>query len=123
MRRPLWATARDLTSELQRSGYLFLGDAWRPSYDLDVPVIYFDSDDDAEELVKALESEGYSITLTREAFAGEEDWEDRAWVLVVEPFDDRVVEMVDVYGGWLPGDDRLPDDPPPLPGEPKRLKD
>ena len=85
--------------------------------------IFFDSDDDAEELVKALESEGYATTLRREAFAGEEDWEDRAWVLLVEPFDERVVEMVDVYGGWLPGDDRLPDDPPELPGAPKRLKD
>ncbi len=90
-----------------------------PSYDLSVPEIYFDSDDDAEELVKALESEGYSTSLRREAFAGEEDWEDRAWVLLVEPFDDRVVEMVDVYGGWLPGDDRVPDDPPPLPDVPE----
>jgi hypothetical protein len=85
--------------------------------------IYFDSDDDSEELVKALEGEGYTTSLRREAFAGEEDWEDRAWVLVVEPFDERVVEMVDVYGGWLPGDDRVPDDPPPLPDVPKRLKD
>lgn len=85
--------------------------------------IHFDAGEDAEELVKALESEGYTTTLRREAFAGEEDWEDRAWVLLVEPFDDRVVEMVDVYGGWLPGDDRLPDAPPDLPGAPKRLKD
>lgn len=85
--------------------------------------IYFDSDDDAEELVKALEGEGYATSLRREAFAGEEDWEDRAWVLLVEPFDDRVVEMVDVYGGWMPGDDRLPEDPPELPRAPKRLKD
>ena len=91
-----------------------------PSYDLTVTGIYFDSDDDAEELVKALESEGYATVLKREAFAGEEDWEDRAWVLLVEPFDDRVVEMVDVYGGWMPGDDRLPEDPPELPGGPKR---
>jgi hypothetical protein len=93
------------------------------SYAVHVREIYFDSEDDAEELVKALESEGYSTSLAREAFAGEEDWEDRAWVLLVEPFEDRVVEMVDVYGGWLPGDDRLPDDPPPLPEQPKRLKD
>ena len=89
----------------------------------DMTGIFFDSDDDAEELVKALESEGYATTLRREAFAGEEDWEDRAWVLLVEPFDERVVELVDVYGGWLPGDDHLPDDPPSLPGAPKRLKD
>jgi hypothetical protein len=77
--------------------------------------VYFDEDDDAVELVAALEAEGYSTTLRREAFAGEEDWDDRAWVLLVEPFDERVVEMVDVYGGWMPGDDRGPDDPPALP--------
>jgi hypothetical protein len=85
--------------------------------------IYFDEGDDAQELVKALEGEGYATTLTREAFAGEEDWDDRAWVLVVEPFDARVVEMVDVYGGWLPGDDRPTVPPLDLPARPKRLKD
>ena len=85
--------------------------------------IYFDSDEDAGELVGALEAEGYTTALTREAFAGEEDWDDRAWVLLVEPFDERVVEMVDVYGGWMPGDEQLPGEPAALPEEPKRLKD
>jgi hypothetical protein len=86
--------------------------------------VYFDEDDDAAELVAALGAEGYATTLRREAFAGEEDWDDRAWVLVVEPFDERVVEMVDVYGGWMPGDDRPAATPPPtLPDGPKRLKD
>ncbi len=84
--------------------------------------IHFDSDGDATELVNALRAEGYQTTLTRDAFAGEEDWEDRAWVLMVEPFDGRVVEMVDVYGGWMPGDEQLPHDPPDLPDQPKRLK-
>ncbi len=86
--------------------------------------VYFDEDDDAAELVAALEAEGYSTSLRREAFAGEEDWDDRAWVLVVEPFDDRVVDMVDVYGGWLPGDEQASttQPPPPLPGQPRRLK-
>jgi hypothetical protein len=84
--------------------------------------IFFDTDDDAGELVKALESEGYSTSLRREAFAGEDDSDDRAWVLTVEPFDDRVVEMVDVYGGWLPGDERSggAESPPDLPGSPRR---
>lgn len=90
--------------------------------------VYFDADDDAAELIGALETEGYATTLRREGFAGEDDSDDRAWVLVVEPFDDRVVEMVDVYGGWLPGDPQAspeppPPPPPPLPGQPKRLKD
>lgn len=69
--------------------------------------IYFDTDDDATELVKALGTEGYRTSLTQDA--AEADTGSRTWVLTVEPFDDRVVEMVDVYGGWLPGDERLPD--------------
>ncbi|MET0928005.1 MAG: hypothetical protein ABWX74_00730 [Aeromicrobium sp.] len=85
--------------------------------------VYFDSDDDAVELVGALDDEGYATTLRREAFAGEEDWEDRAWVLLVVPFDDRVVELVDVHGGWIPGDDRRAPEPPELPTGPRTLKD
>ncbi|MCW2769207.1 MAG: hypothetical protein JWR27_640 [Aeromicrobium sp.] len=83
--------------------------------------IYFDSDDDATELVGALQTEGYATTLRREGFAGEDDSDDRAWVLLVTPFDDRVVEMVDVYGGWLPGDDRVVPALLDLPDTPKRL--
>jgi hypothetical protein len=88
--------------------------------------IWFDERDDAAELVKALEAEGYVVTARPEGFAGEDDSEDRAWALHVEPFDDRVVEMVDVYGGWLPGDprraDTAPTQAPELPTAPKRLK-
>lgn len=86
--------------------------------------IWFDERDDADELVKALEAEGYTVTTRREGFAGEDDAEDHAWAVVVEPFDERVVDMVDVYGGWLPGDERLPEDAPApdLPDGPKRLK-
>ncbi|MCX6407217.1 MAG: hypothetical protein NTV28_09885 [Propionibacteriales bacterium] len=88
--------------------------------------IWFDERDDAAELVKALEAEGYVVTARAEGFAGEDDSEDRAWAVVVEPFDERVVDMVDVYGGWLPGDPRRADTAPPsapdLPTAPKRLK-
>ena len=84
--------------------------------------IYFDADDDAAPLIAALEHEGYTTTLRREAFAGEEDWDDRAWVLLVVPFDDRVVELIDVHGGWTTGDERPASAPPALPTQPKRLK-
>lgn len=84
--------------------------------------VYFDTDEDAAELIAALEAEGYTTSLRRESFAGEDDSEDRAWLLHVEPFDDRVIEMVDVYGGWMPTDVRLPVVPPELPTGPKRLK-
>jgi hypothetical protein len=93
-----------------------------PSYDLDMALIHFDSDEDAAELIGALQAEGYATTLRREGFAGEDDSDDRAWLLLVTPFDDRVVEMVDVYGGWLPGDDRAVPAPLDLPDAPKRLK-
>ncbi len=85
-------------------------------------MIYFDSEEDAAELIAALESEGFSTSLEREGFAGEDDSEDRAWVLHVTPFDDRVIAMVDVYGGWLPGDERSTPAPLDLPAGPKRLK-
>lgn len=82
--------------------------------------IYFDEPDDSVELAKALLAEGYTVETVREAFAGEDDSEDHAWVLVVAQSDERITEMVDVYGGWLSGDERLPGEPMPLPGEPKR---
>ncbi|EFQ82777.1 hypothetical protein HMPREF0063_11986 [Aeromicrobium marinum DSM 15272] len=84
--------------------------------------IWFDEAEDAEEIVKALQAEGYRTELRRESFAGEDDSDDRAWLLEVDPFDDRVVEMVDVYGGWMPGDDRLPAEPLDLPAQPRRIK-
>ena len=84
--------------------------------------IYFDEPDDSIELAKALESEGFTVETVREAFAGEDDSDDHGWVLEVEQSDDRITEMVDVYGGWLAGDERLPVEPLPLPEEPKRLK-
>lgn len=84
--------------------------------------IYFDEPDDSVELVKALQAEGFTVETVREAFAGEDDSDDHAWVLIVAQSDERIAEMVDVYGGWLSGDERLPAEPRPLPGEPKRLK-
>ncbi|HWV26201.1 MAG TPA: hypothetical protein VNZ66_03185 [Aeromicrobium sp.] len=66
--------------------------------------IGFATSDDAVELVKALNDEGYTTDLR----AGDVD-APAPWVLTVDPFDDRVVEMVDVYGGWIPGDEQRPE--------------
>ncbi|WP_375002576.1 hypothetical protein [Aeromicrobium sp. CTD01-1L150] len=90
----------------------------------DPSTIWFDPDDDPTELVKALEAEGYAVQVRREEFAGEDDSEDRSLVVIAEPFDDGVEAMVDVYGGWLAGDERRPDvdDPPDLPDGPQRFK-
>ena len=61
--------------------------------------IRFLSSTDAEELHKALTTEGYDVVLRPVP----ED-HDAPWRLEVTPFDDDVVAMVDVYGGWLPTD-------------------
>lgn len=84
--------------------------------------VYLDTAEDAAELVTALEAEGYTTSLRREGFAGEDDSDDRGWLLHVDPFDDRVAAMVDVHGGWMPTDTRLPPAPLDLPQAPKRLK-
>ena len=64
--------------------------------------VHFLSEDDAQELVGALEAEGYSVRLRENPAAGARS----RWLLEVEPFDDGVVAMVDVYGGWLPDEAR-----------------
>jgi hypothetical protein len=66
-----------------------------------VSIIQFVSDEDATELIRELTSEGFTTNLRQVS--------DDLWELDVDPWDDRIVEMVDVYGGWLPGDVRLPD--------------
>jgi hypothetical protein len=64
-------------------------------------VIQFASDEDAAELIRELTAEGFATALRQ--VSGE------LWELDVDPWDERIVEMVDVYGGWLPGDAHLPD--------------
>ena len=61
--------------------------------------IQFAAQEDAAELIRELKGEGFSVDLRQVA--------DELWELEVEPWDDRVVAMVDVYGGWLPGDTHL----------------
>jgi hypothetical protein len=67
-----------------------------------VSEIWIDPADDAAELLKALRAEGYTVTERRPARAGEPHG---PWALEVEPFDEGVIQMVDVYGGWLPDEE------------------
>ena len=67
-------------------------------------VVGFAQQQDSAELVKALADEGYQVALRESA-----DGAPAPWIVTVEPFDDRVVDMVDVYGGWIPGDAQLAD--------------
>jgi len=64
--------------------------------------VHFLSEDDAQELVGALEAEGYTVRLRENPAGAGPDSSRSRWLLDVEPFDDGVVAMVDVYGGWLP---------------------
>jgi hypothetical protein len=66
-----------------------------------VSAIQFAAEEDAAELIRELRGEGFTTNLRQ--VSGE------LWELDVDPWDDRIVAMVDVYGGWLPGDTRLPD--------------
>lgn len=62
-------------------------------------IVRFAAAEDADELIRELTAEGYTTHLTRD--------DDGTWRLDVTPSDGRVVQMVDVYGGWLHGDERL----------------
>jgi len=84
--------------------------------------IFFDEREDAEVLVVALAARGYRVSWSREGFAGEDDADDRAWVLRVEPFDDDVVALVDAHGGWLPRGGGSAAAPLELPDAPRRSK-
>jgi len=64
-----------------------------------VTLVQFAAADDAEELIRELAAEGFTTVLTQST--------DGSWLLDVQPSDERVIEMVDVYGGWLPGDEHL----------------
>lgn len=70
--------------------------------------IWFAPDDDPRELVKALEVEGYAVRSDPGTTAAG----DPVTMLTVTPFDDGVEALVDVYGGWLPGDTRVTDETP-----------
>ncbi len=63
--------------------------------------IQFAAAEDAAELIRELKGEGFTANLRQ--VSGE------MWELDVDPWDERAIAMVDVYGGWLPGDAHLPD--------------
>jgi hypothetical protein len=54
--------------------------------------------EDTEELVKALQEEGYTVSVRENPDPGSTG----RWVVEVDPADDEVAALVDVYGGWLP---------------------
>ena len=102
-----------------------VGDGTRPSYASGVQDVWFDELDDAEAFVAALDEAGYRGSVRREMFAGEEDDEDLAAVVAVDPWDAVAADLADESGGWVPPEPDAPTAPVvplELPTQPKRLK-
>ncbi|MFD1825989.1 MULTISPECIES: (deoxy)nucleoside triphosphate pyrophosphohydrolase [Mumia] len=87
---------------------------------------HFDEGDDADQVVAALRADGYEAVVRREGFAGEDDSEDRAWLVRVEgtaAADALAALVADVELAWMIDHAApAPVPPPPLPTGPKRLK-
>ena len=70
-----------------------------------------------------LESDGFTVETGRERFAGEDDDEDHAWVVVTDAPAAMLELLAEEYDGWL---DESPAAPPPqpldLPDGPRRIK-
>lgn len=83
--------------------------------------IWFDERDDAEAFIEGLDLEAEP---RRVGFAGEEDDEDHAWVVVLEQPDADVMDRADELGGWVPQGEgpSAPAAPLDLPAAPRRLK-
>ncbi|OUZ12778.1 hypothetical protein BHE97_00780 [Aeromicrobium sp. PE09-221] len=83
--------------------------------------IWFDERDDAETFLEGLELE---TEPRRVGFAGEEDDEDHAWVVLLDHPDAEVMKRADELGGWVPEAEVpvAPAEPLDLPAAPRRLK-
>ncbi|MFY0407853.1 (deoxy)nucleoside triphosphate pyrophosphohydrolase [Solicola sp. PLA-1-18] len=86
----------------------------------------FDDGDDAQGVLHALEADGVAATLARETFAGEDDSEDRAWLLTVQGVGEAAAlraQVETVENAWIePPHDAPVVAAPPLPTAPRRLK-
>ncbi len=83
--------------------------------------IWFDERDDADAFITGLDLD---LEPRRVGFAGEEDDEDHAWVVVLADPDADVMERADELGGWVPRGEAsaTPVAPLDLPAAPRRLK-
>ncbi|GAA3532620.1 hypothetical protein AFL01nite_19420 [Aeromicrobium flavum] len=87
-----------------------------------MPEVHFDERDDAESFVAELASRGLAHRLHRDEFAGEDDFEDAAWLVEVDPAED-LGEWAERHGGWLvEAPEESAPAPAPLPEAPRRLK-
>lgn len=85
--------------------------------------VHFDERDDAEEFIAELTARGVGHRLHRDEFAGEDDFEDAAWLVEVHDGFPELGEWAESAGGWVvESSDEPVTAPPPLPGEPRRIK-
>ncbi|MET0467941.1 MAG: hypothetical protein ABWZ87_04320 [Aeromicrobium sp.] len=84
--------------------------------------VHFDERDDAEAFAAALEAEGIACRLHRDEFAGEDDFEDAAWLVEVPDAVPDLTERAEHAGGWVVVADQPSAAPAPLPVGPRRLK-
>ena len=82
----------------------------------------FFSEDDAREVERVLSGDGYEVALSRVAFAGEDDDEDRAWAVSSDAPAVVLDVFVDRFDGWLDDEDESPAARAPLdlPSAPRR---
>lgn len=84
--------------------------------------VHFDERDDAEAFVAVLEAEGIACRLHRDEFAGEDDFEDAAWLVEVADSLPALTERAERAGGWVVVSDQTSVAPAPLPVAPRRIK-
>jgi hypothetical protein len=65
--------------------------------------IFFE-EDDARSVVRDLEREGFTATVVRERFAGEDDDLDHPWAVLTDAPGVRLELLVEQYDGWLDAD-------------------
>lgn len=85
--------------------------------------VHFDERDDAIAFVASLGAQDVPCRLHRDEFAGEDDFEDAAWLVEVDGSLPGLEQRAEQAGGWLvqaPGGPASA--PPPLPEAPRRLK-
>lgn len=75
--------------------------------------IFFDSEE-AREVERRLAADGYEVTVSRVAYAGEDDDEGHPWAVTTDAPDVVLEILVEQYDGWL-DDDSEATSPPPLP--------
>lgn len=77
--------------------------------------IFFD-EGDAAAVRQRLHAAGYSATVAREPFAGEDDDEDHPWAVTSDAPEVSLELLVEEYDGWLEHDDESGDGSGPVAG-------